>query len=92
MSTPSTRQRRRFLCLGCKEDTGKLMEFYFIHTELWVEATGSKEGMLCVGCLEERIGRELTPDDFPDVTINKSQYGPKSQRLTDRMSHGQTQH
>lgn len=87
MSTPSTRQRRRFLCLDCNEDTGKLMEFYFVHTDLWLSAAGSKEGMLCVGCLEERIGRRLTSDDFPDVTINSPRYGQKSQRLINRMSH-----
>jgi hypothetical protein len=27
-------------------------------------------GFLCVGCLEKRLGRELTAEDFPDAPIN----------------------
>ena len=28
-------------------------------------------GMLCVGCVEERLGRRLQPDDFTDAEINQ---------------------
>jgi hypothetical protein len=27
-------------------------------------------GFLCIGCLEKRLGRELTAEDFPDCPIN----------------------
>jgi hypothetical protein len=42
---------------------------------VWFEATGHDgfgDGMiLCVGCLEVRLGRELTPTDFESVRVNE---------------------
>lgn len=77
--------RSRFLCLDCGVDTGKLHEHYFIHTPLWMKAVGSKQGMLCVGDLERRLGRRLQPTDFTSATINNPRFEPKSQRLMERM-------
>ena len=37
--------------------------------EIWAEA-GDVEGVLCVGCLEERLGRVLTPEDFLPLPVN----------------------
>lgn len=78
--------RRRFLCLDCGIDTGKIHEHYFVHTTLWMLAVGSISGMLCIEHLEQRIGRRLIKSDFPLVTINDPKYGPKSQRLMERMN------
>jgi hypothetical protein len=39
-------------------------------------------GVLCVGCLEKRIGRRLTPDDFPDHVFNTTY--PGTPRLLER--------
>lgn len=78
--------RRKFLCLDCRVDTGKIGEHYFVYTDLWLAAVGSKVGMLCIGCLENRIGRQLTGVDFPDITINNPRYERKSQRLMERMN------
>jgi hypothetical protein len=40
-------------------------EMYMVHRRVWKKAgMGSWDGCLCVGCLEQRIGRELTPKDF----------------------------
>lgn len=77
-------RRSVFLCLDCGKDTGKMREYYFVHTELWLSAVGSKNGMLCVGCLETRIGRKLKKADFADVFINRLNYG-HSMRLLDRL-------
>jgi hypothetical protein len=77
--------RKKFLCLDCDEDTGKMHEHYFVHTDLWLKAVGSKIGMLCVECLEKRIGRMLNSSDFPDVTINNPRFEAKSNRLLERM-------
>lgn len=77
--------RKRFLCLDCQVDTGKIHEHYFIHTEIWLSVVGSKKGMLCVGCLENRLKRRLTHLDFPAITVNNPRYEPKSQRLMERM-------
>lgn len=78
--------RRRFACIDCREDTGKMHEHYFVHTDLWLAAVGTIRGMLCVGCLEERLGRKLVPRDFPDVCINDPRYEPKSARLMKRLT------
>lgn len=78
--------RRKFLCLDCRVDTGKIGEHYFVHTDLWLSAVGSKSGMLCIGCLEARISRQLTVGDFPDISINSPRYERKSQRLMERLN------
>jgi hypothetical protein len=58
-------------------------EVYTVHDHVWrkagMEAYG---GCLCVGCLEERIGRPLTPDDFPDHVFNTTL--PGTTRLLER--------
>lgn len=36
---------------------------------VWAQA-GDAQGWLCIGCLEERLGRGLTPDDFPPIPSN----------------------
>jgi hypothetical protein len=39
--------------------------------------------LLCIGCLERRLGRELEPVDFTDAPLN---YGSrKSERLRQRL-------
>jgi hypothetical protein len=75
--------RRKWKCLDCKIDTGD--EHYFVHTTLWLSAVGSKTGMLCIGCLERRIGRKLTPEDFTAAYINHLDFGIKSVRLVNRL-------
>jgi hypothetical protein len=79
------KDRKKFLCLDCKVDTGLIGEHYFIHTDTWFEAHASKKGMLCVGCLEKRLNRRLSSKDFPAVYINSLQFGIKSERLLDRL-------
>ena len=81
----SKNSRRRFLCADCGVDTGKIGEFYFLKTKLWLTVMSSIYGMLCVGCLESRLRRKLAKEDFTDATINNSKYGSKSQRLCSRL-------
>jgi len=82
----SNNSRKKWFCLDCQVDTGKIYEHYFIHLETWLSVVGSKEGMLCVECLEKRLKRTLTKEDFPKVTINDPKYAKKmSQRLIDRL-------
>lgn len=80
--------RRKWLCLDCGRDTGRLREHYFIVTPLWLKAVGSIKGMLCVGCLEARLGRTLTATDFPPVHINNPHLYPMSDRLRNRIAQG----
>jgi hypothetical protein len=37
--------------------------------EIWASA-GDVEGVLCIGCLELRLGRVLTVEDFPPLPAN----------------------
>lgn len=79
-------KRKKFLCLDCSVDTGKLNEHYFIQTPIWMQVVGSNKGMLCIGCLEGRLGRQLTKADFTDCTINSPKHESKSIRLMQRMA------
>jgi len=46
-------------------------EVYSVHSSVW-EAAGMspKGGCLCIGCLEQRLGRQLHPTDFEDHPFN----------------------
>lgn len=77
--------RRKWLCLDCKSDTGRMHEHYYVNLDLWLLCVGSKTGMLCIGCLEKRLGRRLRPGDFTDAHINNPRLYPMSDRLRDRI-------
>jgi hypothetical protein len=51
-------------------------EFYMIHDDLWQFVTGpcGWHLFLCIGCLEWRLGRRLTPDDFTAAPVNDLWY------------------
>jgi hypothetical protein len=88
------------LCVDCHVDTlsaepGVPTEYYSVHDALWAQAgMGPVDGMLCVGCLESRIGRRLNRADFTDAEINdlsvsrvkRFAWSWRSRRLRDRLS------
>lgn len=74
------RSQRRTRCLDCRVYTLKIGEYYSVVNEVW-NSVASK-GMLCIGCLEARLGRQLEPYDFMEAPINY--LGPKSQRFMHR--------
>jgi len=76
------KDRSSFLCLDCGVDTGAIDEEYRVTNELWARANPDRAGMLCIGCLEKRLGRELTPDDF---RCWDDRDHPKSERLLKRL-------
>jgi hypothetical protein len=58
-------------------------ELYIVHDHVWkTSGMESWGGCLCIGCLERRIGRRLTPDDFPDHVFNT--HLPGTPRLMER--------
>jgi hypothetical protein len=57
-------------CLVCAQDTNVLNEYYMVHDHIWEAATPDPNGMLCIGCLAERLGRPLTRQDFTDAPVN----------------------
>lgn len=73
------------LCQMCGEDTEALAEYYMVTFELWktVVLEEMQPGMLCVGCLEGLLGRELVSEDFLEAPVNYSAY--KSERLLARL-------
>ena len=46
-----------FKCVDCGVNTHDADEYYMVHDELWAAAGMEPAGgMLCVGCLEQRLG------------------------------------
>lgn len=77
-----------FVCDDCGADA--FNEYYMVHDHLWPwpgtePGAHNGPGMLCIGCLEVRIGRKLTADDFTDASINKP-FPWLSQRLRTRLT------
>ena len=50
---------------GCDTYSATDREWYHVHNAVW-ESVGLvlSSGFLCIGCLEVRLGRRLTPNDF----------------------------
>jgi hypothetical protein len=72
---------RDFRCADCGYDTWD--ETYRVADSLWAVAR-NVDGPLCIGCLERRLNRPLTPEDFVDDELNIPGPHPRSQRLRDR--------
>lgn len=78
--------REKWKCLDCQVDTGKIGEHYMLKDDIWKLVNNSKSGMLCIGCLEKRLGRKLNHSDFNDSHINRPSPGKFfSQRLWIRL-------
>lgn len=74
-------------CADCGVNTWILREFYMVHPDLWSQY-GAGDGMLCIGCLEGRMDRQLVPADFTGARINTAPEGglwDRSERLRDRL-------
>ena len=73
-------------CRDCGVNTYDLGEYYMVNNDLWAQLAPQKlAGLLCVGCLENRIGRELVAADFTDARINSDAHR-RSARLRNRLS------
>lgn len=59
-------------CAACGVDTAAAREWYRIHDHLWEAITPDthRHVVLCVGCVESLLGRDLHPDDFDDCPLN----------------------
>jgi hypothetical protein len=78
--------RNRFLCLDCQLDTGQANEYFMLRDDVWaLTGLSSQDGMLCIGCIERRIGRRLERADFAAVKMNHPKVFPMSQRLLERI-------
>lgn len=80
-------------CTDCGVDTLNIpghefrrSEYYMLDSDVWEAVADEHDRYLCIGCLEQRMGRQLTPDDFQDVPINQPDHG-KTERLISRLGH-----
>lgn len=74
-----------FACVDCSVNTSDIHEYYMVHDELWLGAGMTFDGgMLCIGCLEDRLGRDLTHKDFTDAPVNHGVFR-QSERLLNRL-------
>jgi hypothetical protein len=80
----------RFECEAC----GRFCrdEYYMLRTELWRKVCRSNH-MLCIGCVEDRLGRKLVPTDFNlKETLASATQFPPSRRLKQRLDIGWHKH
>lgn len=77
---------RIFACIDCGACTNCNGEYYMVHDEVWEAANPKRKGMLCVGCLELRLNRLLTKDDFTDAPVNVFWLTVGSTRLKNRLT------
>jgi hypothetical protein len=83
----------RFICLDCHDDVLGAGEYYLLRDEVWLKANPQRQGMLCIGCVEKRLGRRLTPEDFQGAPLDHHLInGPAlSKRLMTRIGGPQNQ-
>ena len=73
-------------CVDCRWNTLLLGEWYTVRNDIWKAAKmATMDGCLCIGCLEERLDRMLTPDDFVKSPINDPNLPNTSSRLRARL-------
>ena len=80
-------------CADCGVGTFTLGEWYLVKDEVWAQAWAGRlkswhrlpgQQILCIGCLEKRIGRTLMASDFiTDEPINDP--AKATTRMSDRM-------
>lgn len=78
----------RFHCVDCGVNTGVdgIAEYYMVEDYVWEYARMTEHGgMLCIGCLELRLGITLEPRFFTDCAVNRDWRGSK--RLRERLGH-----
>lgn len=69
------------LCHDCFVNVVTIKEYYMVYDALWLSVAHQHE-ILCVGCLEHRLGRKLTKADFTDCILNTEMN--HSKRLKER--------
>jgi hypothetical protein len=62
-----------WLCMDCSKDTYASEEYYMLWYKVWRSINYKMDGMLCLNCVEKRLGRELTSKDFSKAPINEEQ-------------------
>jgi hypothetical protein len=81
-------------CCDCGLGTNVAREWYMVKPKVWKEAWAGRrkpwhelpgQSVLCIGCLEQRIGRTLCADDFADTVLHDRE-GDISGRMRQRLA------
>ena len=87
MKTSKEEIMKRFICVDCGINTHEINEYYMVYDEVWLSVVDRKHsGMLCISCLESRLGRKLNKTDFPPFPINNLLLNKVSPLLRNRIS------
>jgi hypothetical protein len=91
------RDRDRLACADCGA-TVRQNEWYMVRDDVWEQAWAGRRQVLCdhnsvreilcIGCLEQRIGRTLMASDFTAAPVNDPNHplsGHKSERMRHRL-------
>jgi hypothetical protein len=74
-------------CEDCRCCTSEFDEWYMLEDDVCAEACpDDPEVILCIGCVEHRLGRELELADFAKDPANLGDPDGRSERLNDRPS------
>jgi len=82
-------------CADCGVGTITIQEWYMVKTRVWKQAWAGRlkpwhampgQQVLCIGCLENRLGRKLMHADFTRSPINNPTKRFMSERLCDRVT------
>ena len=83
-------------CADCGIGTMTLGEYYVVHDRVWQQAWDGRRKswhgevpgteILCIGCLEQRLGRTLLRHDFTDCPVNDPDNPTMSERLRKRLT------
>jgi len=81
----SPEELARYACNDCGVNVVTIGEFYMLHPDIWEDQLGLDwNDNLCIGCLEARIGRQVTFADMISIP-SYSWMQPSSDRLLDRL-------
>ena len=75
-----------FKCMDCNVCTDCSREYYMVTDEVWARANPKRAGMLCIGCIEARLGQLLTSAEFSDAPLNSMNLIMGSARLKSRLT------
>jgi hypothetical protein len=82
-------------CADCSAGTIRLGEWYDVHDAVWEAAWRGRrkwwhdirgQAVLCIGCLEQRLGRTLVASDFTAAPCNNPNKVNISERLRVRLT------
>lgn len=91
MKTPVVLTR----CCDCGLGTNTAGEWYMVRSDIWDQAWSDRrkpwhrvpgQEVLCIGCLEQRLGRTLMACDFTDAEVNDVGKGNISERMRNRLT------